>query len=162
PLTGLNGPSALAVDAAGNLYVANFNGGTVSVFAPGSTAPTATLTGLRNPQALAVDARGNLFVANGFNGFGGSRTEVSVFARDGTPFAISSGLNDPTALAFDAHGNLYVANGVANTVSKFAPSPAAGGVVVRTAQPNQDIHVGADAGTGLALSNAALAQIFTT
>src|SRR5262245_11865318 len=44
----------------------------------------------------------------------------------------------------------------------FAPNPAAGGVVVRTAQPDQPISLGTDAGAGLALSNAELAQIVTT
>ena len=40
---------ALAFDASGNLYVANYGNGTVSEFAPGSTTPTATLTGLNDP-----------------------------------------------------------------------------------------------------------------
>src|SRR5262249_46776837 len=98
------------------LYVANNTGGTVSVFAPGSTTPSATLTGL----------------------------------------------NGASALAFDAGGNLYVANSGNSTVSVFTPSAAAGGVVVRTAQPDQPINVGAPSGTGLSLSDAELAQIFTT
>ena len=46
-LTGLGYPDALAFDASGNLYVANYwQQHTVSKFAPGSTTPTATLTGL--------------------------------------------------------------------------------------------------------------------
>src|SRR5262249_61140985 len=48
------------------------------------------------------------------------------------------------------------------TPSGSAPSPASGGVVIRTAQADQPINVGAESGTGLALSNAELAQIFTT
>jgi hypothetical protein len=48
------------------------------------------------------------------------------------------------------------------TVSEFTPRAAAGGVVIRPAQPGQPIRVGTSTGTGLTLSNAELAQIFTT
>src|SRR5262249_56570515 len=51
------------------------------------------------------------------------------------------------------------------TVSLFAvppPTPAAGGVVIRSARPDLPIHVGAPSGNGLNLSNAELAQVFTT
>src|SRR5262249_24886129 len=48
--------------------------------------------------------------------------------------------------------------------STSAPSPASGGVVVRTARSEQPISVGADPGpgAGLSLSGAELARIFTT
>ena len=151
---------ALAVDARGDLFVASLNGTTVSEFAPGSTTPTATLTGLNYPIALAFDARGDLFVANA------EGNTVSEFAPGSTtPTATLSGLNSAFALAFDARGNLFVANGFGTTVNEFAtavPLAASGGVVIRTAQPGQSISVGSAAGTGLALSNAELAQIFTT
>ena len=55
-----------------------------------------------------------------------------------------------------------MANLTNNTVSEYALEPAAGGVVIRTAQPGQSISIGANSGTGLAISNAELAQIFTT
>jgi sugar lactone lactonase YvrE len=175
-LSGLDGPDALAFDAKGNLYVANALGNTVSEFAlaynasgnllPGGTTLTSTLTGLNGPIALAFDGDGNLYVANVFgNTPGSSGTTVSVFASGSTPAAPLTGLNGPSALTFDG-GNLYVANvgssGDGTTVSEFALKPAAGGVVVRTAQPDQPINLGAASGTGLVLSDAELAQIFTT
>jgi hypothetical protein len=116
---------------------------------------------LNGPSALAFDGNGNLFVANA--GPGGTGTTVSEFAPDSTtPTATLTGLKGPRALAFDAHGNLFVANASGTTVSEFAaplPIPAAGGVVVPTAQ---SVGVGTPSGTGLALSDAALAQLFTT
>src|SRR5262249_41733563 len=128
---------------------------------PSSTTPIATLTGLKGPDALAFDAHGNLFVANAANG------TVSVFAPfSTTPTSTLTGVDGPSALAFDAHGNLFVANQglllFGTTVSEFTQRPTAGGVVIRTAQPNQPIRVGTSTGTGLTLSNAELAQIFTT
>jgi hypothetical protein len=88
---------------------------------------------------------------------------ASVFTPGATtPTATLTGLSLPGALAFDAHGNLFVANEGNDTVKMFAPAPAAGGVVMRTALPSQPINVGAASGTGVNLSDAELAQIFTT
>src|SRR5262249_8415521 len=120
---------ALAIDAGGNLFVANYgfqgSGTTVSVFAPGSTTPSATLTGLAGPIALAVHAGGNLFVANA------NSNTVSVFAlafdahdnllpATTAPSATVHGLAGLIALAVDARGTLFVANANSNTVSVFA------------------------------------------
>jgi hypothetical protein len=125
-LTGLSGPCALALDANGDLYVADEDGGvgtTVSEFTPGATTPTTTYTGLDAPTALAFNPSGNLFyVANGGN------STVSEF-RPGvtTPIATLKGLIAPGALAFDPSGDLYVANsgayttGIGSTVSMFRP-----------------------------------------
>ena len=97
----------------------NFDNGTVSKFAPGSTSPAATLTGLTNPDALAFDSSGNLYVTNWG---GGSSTTVCEFAPGSTtPTATLTGLTNPNALAFDSSGNLYVANETGTTVSEFAP-----------------------------------------
>ena len=57
-----HGTDAVAVDAQGNLYVASLNA--VQIFAPGSSATTATITGLNNPDGLALDKYGDLFVAD--------------------------------------------------------------------------------------------------
>ena len=167
-LTEPSSPQALAIDASGNIYVGNDT--TVSVFAPGSTTPTRTLTGLNSPSAMAFDSRGTLYVAN----FGqqtvaapeGSGTTVSVFAPGSTtPNATLTGLSGPTALAFDSSGNLYVASAGSNSISVFPgpppPVPVAGGVVIRNAQAGQPINVGSASGTGLSLSDAELARIFT-
>jgi hypothetical protein len=115
-LTGLNGPEALAFDPSGNLFVANFNGTTVSEFstaalATNTTTPTAILTGLTNPIALAFDSSGDLFVANSSYGGGDKKgITLSEFAPgSSTPSATLIGPSYPVALAFDSRGNLYVA-----------------------------------------------------
>ncbi len=64
-LTGVQDPFDLAVDRAGNVYVADTIANTVEGFAPGATTPTTTLTGLNTPVALAIDANGYLYVAHG-------------------------------------------------------------------------------------------------
>lgn len=61
--SGLNGPQSLAVDAAGNLYVANTAGNTVTEYAPGSVIPSYTYSNsINQPSDVAVDAAGNVYV----------------------------------------------------------------------------------------------------
>jgi hypothetical protein len=159
-LTGLDYPDALAVDGRGNLYVANRVADTVSEFAPGATTPTHTLTGLGYPYALAFDASGDLFVGN-------VTGTVSEFAPGATtPTATLTGPSDPNALAFDGGGNLYVASNA--TVAKFASGgvarPTAGGAVIRSSLPSRPMSIGGtnNAVNGINLTNAELAQIYTT
>ena len=154
---------------------ANDYGTTVSEFAPGSTTPTATLTGLNGPSGLAVDGNGDLYVANGgiayFNGrtIAYTGTTVSKFAPGSMmPSATLTGLSEPIGLTFDDSGNLYVSN-INDTVSKFTPTssicePTAGGVVIRSSQESNPMSVGGtnNAVAGVSLTDAELAQIFTT
>jgi sugar lactone lactonase YvrE len=123
-LSGLSNPQAMALDASGDLYVANYTSNSVSIFAPGTTMPSATLTGLDGPAALAVDASGDVYVANA------TLNTVSKFAPGATtPIATLTGVVHPCAMACDSGGNLYVVNeGSVGTISKFAPgttTPAA-------------------------------------
>ena len=75
--TGLSGPSAIALDAAGRIYVANGNG-TVTVYPAGASGNVAPLdsigganTGLSMPSGIALDPVSQfLYVAN----YGGSIT----------------------------------------------------------------------------------------
>jgi hypothetical protein len=118
--SGFDSPQGLAFDTAGNLYVANYNSGTVSKVTPTGTVSTFA-SGLGHPDGgLAFDAAGNLYVAD----FGNN------LIRKVTPAGVVStfvfNINNPAALAFDAAGNLYVANlgntGQPQTVSKVTPA----------------------------------------
>ena len=63
---GVSNPSALTLDASGNLFIAN--GGvinTVTVYRPPYTdSPLTISNGVQSPIAIALDGAGNLFVAN--------------------------------------------------------------------------------------------------
>ena len=116
PITGLVDPVGLALDSAGNLYVANGQGNNILKFTPGGVS-SVFAAGLSNPYGLAFDSAGNLYVSNWGNSTvdkispGGS---VSLFA--------STGLDYPQGMAFDSAGDLYVANwGDFNgTIEKFS------------------------------------------
>ena len=83
--------------AGANLYVANYFGNTVTVYAPGSAAVLRTISaGVSGPFALAVGGSGNLFVANA------SGNTVTVYAPGSTAVlrTISAGMSGPLALTF--------------------------------------------------------------
>lgn len=65
--SGIDLPEGLATDYKGNLYVANFDGGTVTVYKPGKTSPSLTLTDSHEPDAVAVGSDGYVYVGD----FGG-------------------------------------------------------------------------------------------
>ena len=103
--TDLASPEGIAVDAAGNIYVANYEGNTITVFAAGANgnvAPTATIAGLISPTGVAVDGAGNLYVVN----YGGGSITVYAAGASGnatptaTIFGSNTGLNDPFGIAF--------------------------------------------------------------
>jgi hypothetical protein len=107
---GLGGPQGLAIDAAGNLYVASSAHvpPQVTVYSPGSTTPSLTLTqDLTVPVAVAVDSKGNVWVSNEEGSDQGSLVE---FPRGSTtPSTVIDGLN-PLGIAVDSRDNLYVEN----------------------------------------------------
>ena len=111
---GFNQPDGLAVDSAGNLYVANLGDGTVTKVTPAGMKTFAS--GLENPGGLAFDAAGNLFIANSIE------NTVMMVTPQGVMSTFASVFNTPFGLAFDAAGNLYVSNVGDNTVIEVSPT----------------------------------------
>ena len=112
----LQQPDALAFDAGGNLYVADFADNTIWRITPiGAATKFALTTPGGGPAALAFDANGNLYVAN----YNVNTIQKVSPAGVVSPFATDPGdnsiLNKPDGLAFDGTGtNLYVANSAAD------------------------------------------------
>ena len=102
----LSDPQGLAMDSAGNLFVADVVGDdpVISLIykfsSDGVRSTFATLSGL--PTGLAFDAAGNLFVAD----YG--RGSIYEYKPDGSRTIFASGLSRPQGLAFDGAGNLFV------------------------------------------------------
>jgi serine/threonine protein kinase, bacterial len=66
PFTGLKAPNGVAVDTAGNLYVADVGNHRVMRLAVGASAPSELpFTGLNNPQEVTVDTAGTVYVTDG-------------------------------------------------------------------------------------------------
>ncbi len=107
--SGFKTPSEVAVDAAGNTYVADAGLGAVLMYPAGSGATTAGVpvgTGLTAPTGVAVDGAGDVLIADS-----GNIIEVP-YGPSGLNAAgqvtLRSGLGTNLKLAADGLGNLYV------------------------------------------------------
>ena len=102
-------PVGLAVDGAGNVYIANFFtfvGGDILEWKPANNTLTKRISGFDFPTGVAVDAAGNIYIADS------GLDEIEEW-KPGNNYANPlpiSGLSDPQDVAVDAAGNLYIAD----------------------------------------------------
>jgi gliding motility-associated-like protein len=115
------GPRGLTLDAAGNIYVADYFSGVIKKFPVGGGAPVILGSGFAHPMAVAVDAAGNVYVADINN-----TNIMKIPFGGGVPVVVATGFSNPFGIAIDAAGNLYVAD-FGNKAVKMIP---VGGVPV--------------------------------
>lgn len=140
----LDNPIGLAVDSAGNLYIADSHSDqnastTLGLVRMVNTAGIiSTVVGLGTtagqlicPEGVAVDGAGNLYVAdseqhvvgkfaNGVLNLNFAGTGYNGFGGDGGP-AADADLADPVGLATDGAGNVYIADPVNNRIRRVTP-----------------------------------------
>ena len=145
----LNSPTGVAIDAAGNIYIADFNNnrvrridssGVIQTIAGGNQAGFSGDAGpgsnalLNRPYSVALDNRGNVFIADFDNyrvrkiAVDGTITTVagngsSRFSGDGGLASLAS-LDVPQGVSIDTAGNLYIADTVNNRIRKVGPDGA--------------------------------------
>jgi hypothetical protein len=114
----LKAPQGLAVDASGNLWVANSGDNNIVVFSDKYKQQTSmTITqGVSKPSALAFDPLGNLWVAN----FGNSSVTEYTAGTQNTGATITNGITSPQSIAIDGLDNIWVENNNSN-VTVYAP-----------------------------------------
>jgi hypothetical protein len=126
-----SGLSALAIDANGNMFVANSSAGTVSEYAPPYTAATTVITmpAFVYPQALTTDSSGDVYVG-AYNSFvyeftPGSSMTTSTPSRT-LNYTVST-VTNPNSLCTDPSGNLFVSNnqGTGGNLDEFASTGTA-------------------------------------
>lgn len=146
-LAGMQNPSGVAYDAAGNLYISDCDHHAIRKVSTTGVITTIAGTGvagfsgdggpavsaqLRRPLKLYIDAADNIFVAD----FDNNRIRkitaagiISTVAGNGSPtysgdggLATAAGLNEPCAMAFDLAGNMYISDYVNYRIRKVTPA----------------------------------------
>ena len=140
-------PTGVALDGAGNIYVADADSGLIrkvdastgiistiagsGLYGSSGDGGAATLASLSTPEGIAVDGAGNIYIADendrirkvdastgiistiagsgirGFSGDGGAATSAS--------------LNDPKGVAVDGAGNIYIADTENHRIRRVRP-----------------------------------------
>jgi len=140
----LHDPFGVAVDSAGNLYIADFgnnrirkvSNGVITTVAGNGTAGfsgdngSATSAQLYNPVGVALDSAGNLYIADGgnFRIRKVSNGVITTVAGNGTPGyggdngpATSAQFYGLSAVAVDSAGNVYIADSGNDRICVLTP-----------------------------------------
>ena len=127
-------PTALAYDAAGNLYVSELLGGVVRRNAV--TGATTTYDGFNRPHGLAVASDGAVYVADTF------ANRVAQIAPNGAVTTFAGGLDQPNDVALGPDGDVYATVYGSNAIVRIAAGGAVT-TVARAAGPSS-VAVGPD------------------
>ena len=143
----LHDPQAVAVDALGDVFIADSSNNKIRMVSPSGIITTvagnggfgytgdggpATDAELSVPSSVCVDASGDLFIADSGNNVArevNTLGVISTFAGNGTAGysgdggpAASAELHDPYGIACDAFGNVYIADYDNRAVREVNPS----------------------------------------
>jgi hypothetical protein len=144
----LDSPEGVAVDGAGNVYIADTHNheiekvtpaGVLSVIAGTGTdgpptAGPATSSDLNNPFGVTVDGAGNVYIADSSNSQiekvtpAGALSVIAGTGTEGPPTAgpaTNSDFGFPTGVAVDGAGNVYIADRGNNEIEKVTPATVA-------------------------------------
>ena len=103
---GLSDPTGVAVDGAGNVYIAASDSVFKETLAHGSYSQSEIVSDLNDLVGIAVDGGGNLYLTASATGDVHKETLQSNGSY--TETAIGSGITHPTGVAVDGTGNLYI------------------------------------------------------
>jgi hypothetical protein len=121
---GLNYSSDLAIDAAGDVWIANYHGSSVVKLSNLGTVLSGASGyaggGISNPTSIAIDGSGNAWVADESNRV--VKLSSSGIILSGTSGYTGGGLNSPDGIAIGGLGNAWVANTGGNGVVEVSSS----------------------------------------
>ena len=128
--TALSGPDGVAVDSAGNVFIADTAANEILMVSPSGAVTqlaTAASPNFNSPDGIAVDSHGNVYVADtnnnlvreivASNGVVSSSSPVITLNDNG-----AAAYNQPEGVAVDASGNVYVADTFDNDIREIEAS----------------------------------------
>jgi DNA-binding beta-propeller fold protein YncE len=117
--SGLASPHSVAVDAAGNVYIANTGHNSILEWmVANGQVTTRVASGLNQPRGLAVDGSGNIYIADTYN----NAVKEWMAAGSNVTTLVSSGLSTPSGVAVDGTGNVYIADTGHSVIKKWTPA----------------------------------------
>jgi DNA-binding beta-propeller fold protein YncE len=109
-------PRAIAIDSAGNIFVADTGNGRLEKFSPNGTFVT-SIGQFEAPNGIAIDRAGNIYVAEI-----GSKHRVQKLGPDGTFIgAWAPALYGPRRITIGPDNSIYVVDSGRNRIVKFSP-----------------------------------------
>ena len=122
-------PVALAVDAAGNIYVADPGVGVLRKVAPSGVMTKFNFESGVLPRAVATDAQGNVYATAGCaivkittDGATSALAGAQTLCGAGDGVGAAARFKDPSGLTLDSAGNIYVADSGNHTIRKVTPA----------------------------------------
>jgi len=161
--SGQANPYGIAVDAAGNVYIADAGDEVVLKVTPGGVQTTVPFTGLSDALGVAVDGAGDVFVSSGANVVEITPLGVQTNVNKGSYL-----LDKPGELAVDGAGDLFIADPIGGHVQGSqavkgevieVPANGSSPTLVYNPAAGNPIGVAVDAAGDVFVADEGLAQV---
>jgi len=120
--TSLAGPTGVASDSAGNIYIADRGNNRVVMETPNTTGgytQTVIDSNLQSPNAVAVDSAGNVYISDlrNYRVIKDTKNVNGVYLEN----LVKGALSEPSGVAVDSSGNVYISDNFTTGILRRRP-----------------------------------------